>query len=506
MRSVSKLFYTTIALTLTSFLMKTVAVWFNVYLAGLVGSVGMGIFQLIISVYAMSKTLAYGGVNLAATRLCIDDSDHARAAMRRVLLTAILLGLGAFVLLYFGADLIATGWIKSDQAAQPLRVLAFSLPFLAAASGLYGYMTAVRKMGRYSVIQLIEQVSRIVVTVAIIAHFAPSNTKEVLTLVCVGITISEMISFSLSVISYLLDLRKNKLGREGRKGLWRSLLRIAVPDALGSYLRSGLNTVEHLLIPWGIRRSGADTDLAFSQYGTVQGMALPILLYPSSILGVVSGLLVPEIAECKLKRNLIQVHYMIRRVLQVALIFSMATMAVMLLYAEKLSLVIYGSREAASFIQLLAPLIPVMYLDMTTDGMLKGLDLQMSIMKINILDSMLCVLLVFFLVPIVSVEGYLITIYVAEIINFLCSFYKLGKEAGARVGLWKNVILPFFDACTAFVMARALPLFTEKPTLNLIFTISVGLILYYLLLRITGSVSREDKRWFTALLRIKDKS
>lgn len=501
MRSVSKLFFTTIALTLTSFLMKTVAVWFNVYLAGLVGSVGMGIFQLIISVYAMSKTLAYGGVNLAATRLCIDDSDHARVAMRRILLTATLLGLGACFLLYFGADLIATGWIKSGHAAKPLRVLAFSLPFLAAASGLYGYMTAVRKMGRYSVIQLIEQVSRIVVTVAIVSHFDPNDTEGVLTLVCVGITISEMISFSLSALSYLLDLKRYKLRSEGKRGLWRSLLRIAVPDALGAYLRSGLNTVEHLLIPWGIRRSGANTDLAFSQYGTIQGMALPILLYPSSILGVVSGLLVPEIAECKLKRNFVQVRYMIQRVLQVALIFSMGTMVVMLLYAEKLSFVIYGSGDAASFIRMLAPLLPVMYLDMTTDGMLKGLDLQMSIMKINILDSLLCVILVFFLVPVISVEGYLITIYVAEIINFLCSFHKLGKEAGARLGIWKNVILPFFGAVAAFLTAERLPLFKEKPTLNLICTISIGLILYYLFLRGTGSVNREDKRWFVRLLK-----
>ena len=78
MRSVRKLFYTTIALTFTSFLMKTVAVWFNVYLSGVIGSVGIGVFQLILTVYAMSKTLACGGMNLAATRLCIDDFEHCR--------------------------------------------------------------------------------------------------------------------------------------------------------------------------------------------------------------------------------------------------------------------------------------------------------------------------------------------------------------------------------------------------------------------------------------------
>ena len=85
MKSLNKLFYTTIALTLTSFLMKTVAVWFNVYLTAMIGTVGIGIFQLILSVYAMAKTLGCGGMNLAATRLCIDDFEHRRHSMRRLL-------------------------------------------------------------------------------------------------------------------------------------------------------------------------------------------------------------------------------------------------------------------------------------------------------------------------------------------------------------------------------------------------------------------------------------
>ena len=60
MKKINVLFYTTIALTLTNFLMRTVGVWFNVYLSGYIGSVGIGIFQLILTVYAMSKTLACG--------------------------------------------------------------------------------------------------------------------------------------------------------------------------------------------------------------------------------------------------------------------------------------------------------------------------------------------------------------------------------------------------------------------------------------------------------------
>ncbi len=501
MRSVKKLFYTTIALTITSFFMKTVAVWFNVYLAGLVGSVGIGIFQLIMTVYAMSKTLSYGGMNLAATRLCIDDFDTCRHSMRRLLCCALMLGVSAALLLFFGAKIISIHWIMTEGAVSSLRSLAFSLPFVSLSASLNGYMTAARKMGRYSVIQLLEQVVKIVATVLLVGKRENSDTETAICLVCVAITISEVFSFAMALLCYLHDMIKTKMQKEGKRGFLRRCARIALPDAFGSYIRSGLNTVEHLLIPRGIRQSGANLDRAFSDYGTVQGMALPVLLYPSSILGVISSLLVPEIAECKVKKNTTQINYIINRVLHIAMIFSMMTMSVMFLFAKELSISIYGNDDAAIFLRLIAPLIPTMYLDMTTDGMLKGLDQQLTIMKINVIDSVLCVVLVAILVPKIAVDGFLITIYIAEIINFLLSFGKLSSESKLNFQLGKNLLKPLICSLGASYFARTLLTLTEKPTLNLVIAISAGVILYSFLLRLCGGISKEDSKWFKSLIK-----
>ena len=501
MRSVKKLFYTTIALTLTSFLMKTVAVWFNVYLTGLIGTVGIGVFQLVLSVYAMAKTLSYGGMNLAGTRLCIDDPDHRRHSMRGVLVASLVIGLTGLALLYGFAEAISTAWILVPDAALSLRILSLSLPFVSLSAALNGYMTAVRKMSRYSVIQLLEQCAKIGLTVVIVSRFGAPDTGSAIAMVCVAITISEVFSFSLAFLAYVRDLRKERPSAERYRGFLRRMARLAVPDALGSYIRSGLNTVEHLLIPIGIRRSGASTERALSDYGIVQGMALPIVLYPSSILGVVSGLLIPEIAECRRMKNETEVNYIINRVLHVAVIFSMITSAFLLVYAEELSVAIYHGPEAVGFIALLAPLVPVMYLDMTTDGMLKGLDLQLDIMKINVLDSVLCVVLVWLLVPHMAVEGYLITIYAAEIINFILSFRKLVQNAGVRFGLCKNLLLPLGVGLASAYASRIFLSATKMPTLNLVLSFSAGIGVYYGLLRVTGGITKEDSRWFRALIR-----
>lgn len=506
MQSIKKLFFTTIALTLTSFLMKTVAVWFNVYLTGLVGTVGMGIFQLIMTVYAMAKTLSYGGMNLSATRLCIDDFEHTRHSMRRLLLCAGILGLSGAVLLFSLSDFLSLVWIQSKSASDSLRILSFSLPFVSWSAALNGYMTAARKMSRYSLIQFAEQLVKIGMTVFLIGSNNTLGTSLAIGKVCQAITCSEIASFSLALWCYLYDVHAERMKTSGNRGFLKRMARLAVPDALGAYIRSGLNTLEHLLIPIGIRKSGASADKAFSDYGIVQGMALPILLYPSSILGVLSGLLVPEIAECKVRNNRIQQNYIINRVLNVAIVFSMITTAVMLVFAEELSLVIYKTSDAAYFIALIAPLIPIMYLDMTTDGMLKGLDKQLDIMKINVLDSVLCVVLVFVLVPKIAVDGYIITIYAAEIINFICSFYKLGKASHLRLGWMKNFIKPLICSFSACMIAKKYFAVGATTGLSLTLSIILGIVFYLLFLRLCKGINSEEVAWFLRILKKKKKS
>lgn len=501
MRSVKKLFYTTIALTLTGLLMRTVGVWFNVYLTGLIGTSGMGVFQLILNVYAMAKTLAYAGMNLGATRLCIEDFSSARHSIRRVLLCALIMGLFAGIVLYTLAPFVSASFMGASDAKTPLRILSFSLPFVSLSAGLNGYMTAARKMGRYSVIQLLEQICRIGLTVLLVTLIAHTGQTGSISLVSWGITGSEVFSFSLCLISFLFDVNRMKMTTKGKPGFIKRFCRIAVPDAVGAYLRSALNTVEHLLIPWGIRRSGVSTDKAFSAYGIVQGMALPVLLYPSAILGVVSSLLVPEIAECRSKANVVEIRYIVNRVLRITSFYSIACAVVMFFYAAPLSKAVFKTEEAALFLRVLAPLIPVMYMDMTTDGMLKGLDKQLTLMKINVLDSVICVLLVYYLVPKSAVNGYIITIYAAEIINFLLSFRRLSKETKLELRPFQSCVIPILLACAAYQIAYPALNTTKDPTPGLLIAFGLGSVVYGFLLFAAGCISKEDVKWALSLFK-----
>ena len=56
------------------------------------------------------------------------------------------------------------------------------------------------------------------------------------------------------------------------------MLAVALPLAVSAYARTSLTTLEHLLIPRGLKSAGLTADRALAGYGIVHGMALPVVL------------------------------------------------------------------------------------------------------------------------------------------------------------------------------------------------------------------------------------
>ena len=64
----SKLAKHTAVMTAVNLIMRSASVFFNAYLTSKVGSAGMGLFQLVMTVYSLAVTFSCAGIKLAATR------------------------------------------------------------------------------------------------------------------------------------------------------------------------------------------------------------------------------------------------------------------------------------------------------------------------------------------------------------------------------------------------------------------------------------------------------
>ena len=496
MKPTRKLIFNTALLTAASFLMQTVNVAYNVYLTNRIGAAGIGLFQLTLTVYSMAVTFACAGVRLGATRLNIDllsknPAASLRRSVRMCLGYAFSLSLIVAIVLYLCAPLAAQHWLHDQRTALPLRWLAAGLPLVSVTAAMQGYFTGVRTVYKCAISQGAEQAVRILCAMFFLGRMLERGIESACLAIVYGMVAGEVAVLLLSFILLLQSKHMKARTLPGDALHLRDLLHIAVPEAAGSCARSVLLTTEHLLIPWGFEASGRPKEEAMRIYGVIHGMALPVLLYPSAVLSSLSSLLVPEISELRVQKKNNQINDAVHKVLRLSLLYGVFAGGMFFAFAGPLSQRIYGSTDAARYLQIFAPLVPIMYMDMSVDGMLKGLDQQKASMMYNILDSGICVALVYILLPRMAVKGYVIVLFVSEIYNFYFSVRRLMKVTGAPRPTLRSVVEPLLCmACAALIplgMFNALrPGGLEGSTVLLVIAVAAAGGLYYVALKLVG--------------------
>jgi len=428
----TRLIYNTALLTFSSLLMSCIGMAFQVWLVSMIGSAGIGLYQLTVSVTNLMATFAISGIRFATTRLVseelgLDNTVGIRAAMRRCLFYGSLSGLAAALVLYLLAEPIGFLWIGDARTVMSLRIASLGMPCVSLCASISGYFTACGRVWKPTLVHLIEQLASIALVALFLGLVPSADIEKSCAAVTLGRLAADILSLLMMYAAYRGDRRKHYSSEGSGTQLTSRMLRIAVPLAISAYARSTLTTLQHLLVPRGLKSAGYSADGALSGYGVIQGMVLPIILFPSCILASLSELIVPELTESQVQQDRAGIDSAVRKLVSLSLKFSLAVAAFMFIFSDMLGIVIYKSSEAGHYIRILAPLIPIMYTDMTVDGCLKGLGQQVWSMGINILDALLGLLLVWTLLPRYALAAYIFIIYATEVFNFVLSMYRLSK-------------------------------------------------------------------------------
>ena len=171
MKTEKKLIGDGILLTVTTLALKTAGVMFSSVLTATAGAEAMGLSSQITAVYAFAVTAAAAGVNLGAMRLSAESrgagkEDEIRVGVRCALLYCFRTGLLTSVLLFAFAPFLAYRLIGTVAAVLPLRLLAAAIPCISVSGAFHGYFNGVRRVYKSAAVNIIEQITRISITVA----------------------------------------------------------------------------------------------------------------------------------------------------------------------------------------------------------------------------------------------------------------------------------------------------------------------------------------------------
>ncbi|MEM1484040.1 polysaccharide biosynthesis C-terminal domain-containing protein [Oscillospiraceae bacterium PP1C4] len=480
-------------MTITSLLLSSVGVWFNLYISNKIGAAGMGIFQLMMSVYTMAVTLAASGIHFATTRMIAEETlasgAGAKSAMRRCLLYSFIFGCVAAAALYFGAPSIGLRWLGTVETIRPLKAMAFSMPFIAFSCALNGYFTAVRRVVKSAASQILEQSLRIVLTIIGLNYFVPEGLEYAcFAITCAGV-IAEGLSCLFEFVLYLIDSRRYKSNGVIPEHLTRRLLNIALPVAFSSYLRSGLSTIKNLLVPIRLQVGGLSSSDALSVFGVVHGIALPVILFPYAFFTAFNSLIVPELAQYHSQNR--NANSLIQKMFSMTLCFSLGICGILFCFSYEIGAAVSQNSEVGTYIRLLAPIIPIMYLDTAVDNMLKGINEQVSVMRYNIIDALLSVAGVYLLLPVLGIKGYLFVICGSEVFNFWLSLNRLISVTKVHLNITEWVVKPLLCIAIAILSVEilfALGSFAFPMLVQTAIMVSLSGVIYLLLIHLSGCI------------------
>ena len=223
-------------LTVSGLVLRVLGMAFRVFVAASIGSEGMGLYQLILSVYMVFVSLASSGMNVASTRLAAQSLARGRSmarTVRRLVLAAGALGMAAMGLQFLLAEPLARYLLHDVRGAVSLKILAPSLPVMAVAGALRGCFLARRRVEPNAVAQLVEQLVRMGVVWLALRRFSHWGAGYACAAVLAGNTVSEAVSCLLMVLFARRDpgLRSRGTGRESERPPFsgRELAEILLP-------------------------------------------------------------------------------------------------------------------------------------------------------------------------------------------------------------------------------------------------------------------------------------
>lgn len=463
--------------------MKFAALIFNICISNQIGSEAVGVFSLVMAVYLFFITVATSGLNIAVTvivseKFALNKNKQAIKAIRTCIFFSLLLGIAAGGLILLFSNFITSKCLHNMVSSRPLFYIAIGLPFIAMSSCISSYFTTIRKAYKNAISQVFEFTIKMFATIILLKINISNGVEAICISLILADVISEICSFTLIFILYIIDIKLKKLEDIRSFGQRINILKIAFPVAVTSYIRSGLSTLKQLIIPTQLEKSGISCSRALSQYGMINGMVLPVITFPTVFTDSYSMLLIPEFSTYVAQKNYKAINYIANKIFKITCAFTMCICSIFFIFSNDLGLAIYNNIEIGYYFKIFTPFIFFMYMDHIIDCILKGLNKQFGVMCCNILDLSITTCFIYFLLPVLGIKGYVLSIFFSEVLNFSISLFQLFMYSRIKPNLIDWIVVPLFCSLVGFFVVNIWRFNFVGLVGNLIFNVFLFVLVY----------------------------
>lgn len=500
-------------LGMAGIIVKIMGAFFRIPLGNLIGSEGLGYYQVVYPVYTLFLTLATAGFPTAVAKLvseqrAVGDFGGANKTFRISYTVLFITGLASFSVFFFGARFISDVALKNSGVYFAMIAISPALLFVPLMSSYRGYFQGRREMGKIATSQIIEQFFRVILGLALAYMLMEQMGPQMGAAGAVlGAAVGGFASAAYLIYIYFRNskVRKAEMAQskhikvESTSIILRRLLYVAIPITLGACVMPLVNMVDSVMTVRRLTAIGISVKEANSLLGQLTGMAMTIVNLPVVIDQAIGMSLVPAISEAYALKQMKIVRKEARTGLKTILLVVLPCTFGLAALAGPIMTLLYPNEPASvgTMLFTVAPSAIFLGLIYAQNGILQGMGKPMVPVVALIIGMVFKVIVTFVLtgIPSIGILGSGIGTISAYAVASLIEFIYIKKKLNLKLSAREFIIKPLITVFTMYIVVKlsyGLIVGAVGNSIATLISIAIGGAVYGLVLLGIGGIRKEE--------------
>lgn len=356
----SNLLNGTIALCVSTLIIKVIGVLYKIPLSYLLGEEGMGYFNSAYAVYGFFYIISSAGIPKAIAVKIAKLENASEAYLRSVckkLIHTFSIFAASVTLLFFILSAPISSLVGSSRSMATLIAIGPSIFCVTLSGVLRGFMNGKSDLMPIAVSQLIEAVSKLGlgILMALVGIKLTLPLPMISAVSILGITFGSIFSLVYMYFSAFrgsVETENIPQARHEEKSMLQEIIKYALPITLSAALGSASGIVDLFIIINGLKDAGFSEVDATAAYGNYSTLALPMINLVTSLLLPITVALLPTLAKFNAKDR--DFSYALDKAWSITLAFSLPAAIIYAFYSFDILDILFASHASSNGAQSLS--------------------------------------------------------------------------------------------------------------------------------------------------------
>ena len=388
---------------------------YRIFLSRFLGSEGLGLYQVALSVVGLIMTLTCSGIPITVSRIMTKHSaeNNEQKGFKTVtggMILSLILSV-PIVLIALLFPKVFSFLFADDRCYVILKIILPGVIITSVYAVIRGYFWGRKMFFTYSLIELLEEAVMLVIGVIFILKATDLQGG------IIGASNAVLISYIFSFVTAtaLYFLRGGKI--KSPKGELKPLISSATPITLMRTATSLINTLIAIILPLRLVASGVSQSVALAGFGELSGMSIPLIYIPSTLKGSIALVLVPELAQNFYNKNLVTLKNNVEKAVKCSVFISTLIIPLFISMGREIGALIYNNLDAGEYVANASFIMFPMSISLITTSMLNSLNLEKKTLKYYLFGAVLLIASIWFLPKYVGVYSLVIGLLLSYVIT-----------------------------------------------------------------------------------------